>query len=53
MLKKPNPKTAVVDVPADNPEGTLDRFTDGLRRVMDATKMPQSKHKPRRKRRRS
>lgn len=35
--KKPSRKSrAVVDVPADNPEGTMDRFTDGLKRVVNA-----------------
>ena len=38
MLKKATRKTDVVDVPADNPEGTMDRFTAGLRRVLSAKK---------------
>ncbi len=35
MLKKPIPKSReVVDVPADDPVGTMKRFTAGLRRVL-------------------
>jgi hypothetical protein len=35
MLKKASHKSvAVKDVHADNPEGTLDRLADGLRRVL-------------------
>jgi hypothetical protein len=35
VLKKANPNfRAVPDVPADEPEGTMDRFADGLKRVV-------------------
>jgi hypothetical protein len=40
-MRKPSIiKPAVVDVPADNPVGTMRRFTDGLRIVMSAKKLP-------------
>lgn len=40
MLNKANPKSrAVVDVPADNPDGTLDRFNAGLRKVLEKGKI--------------
>jgi len=35
-IRKPG-KPAVADVPADNPQGTMDRFTAGLKRVICAT----------------
>jgi hypothetical protein len=39
VLKKLSPKNgAAVDVPADNPVGTMDRFANGLRRVLAARK---------------
>jgi hypothetical protein len=31
-------KSRVVDLPADNPEGTMDRFREGLRRALSAPK---------------
>jgi hypothetical protein len=34
--KKPNRKSRVVDVSADNPEGAMERFTDGLKKVVSA-----------------
>jgi len=37
VLEKKKPahnSDAVPDVPADNPKGTMDRFTHGLRRVL-------------------
>jgi hypothetical protein len=34
MSNKSKPKQATVDVPADNPEGTMQRFTEGLQRVL-------------------
>jgi hypothetical protein len=43
MLKKLNPKNVVVDVPADNPVGTMDRFAAGLKRVLAAPKPPARK----------
>jgi len=43
VLKKPNPKNDVVDVPADNTEGTMERFNDGLRRVLAAPKTRKNK----------
>jgi hypothetical protein len=40
------------DVPADNPVGTMDRFMDGLRRVLSAPKTTaKSNPPPRRKKR--
>jgi hypothetical protein len=52
VLKKPYPKNAVAasDVPADNPSGTMQRFTEGLRRVLAHPKYPELKRAPRRKR---
>lgn len=39
MLKKASRNSrAVVDVPADDPVGTMDRFTRGLRRIVSARK---------------
>ena len=39
MLKKATRKNdAVPDVPADDPVGTMDRFTQGLRKVLSAPK---------------
>jgi hypothetical protein len=39
VLKKAFRKNAEVpDVPADDPVGTMDRFTDGLRRVLATPK---------------
>ena len=38
MLRKASPKNDAVDVPADNPDGTMARFSDGLRRVLSAPK---------------
>jgi len=39
VLKKATRKSAeVVDVPADDPVGTMDRFKAGLRRVLAAEK---------------
>ena len=43
QLTKP---TKVVDVPADNPEGTMDRFSAGLRRVVSAPKTHPARPKP-------
>jgi hypothetical protein len=45
VLKKASRKNAVVDVPADNPVGTMDRFTDGLRRVLAAPKHRKQKRR--------
>jgi hypothetical protein len=49
-INKPNTKDQTVDVAADNPEGTMDRFTAGLRRVLTAKHIPmrREKLKPRR-----
>jgi hypothetical protein len=38
-------KKSSIDMPADNPEGTMDRFTDGLKRVI-ASKRPSKSVKP-------
>jgi hypothetical protein len=38
VTKKPSRNSDVVDVPADNPTGTMDRFTEGLRRVLSVPK---------------
>jgi hypothetical protein len=47
VLKKASPQNLeAVDVPADNLEGTMDRFADGLRRVLTAPKL-RNKPKPR------
>jgi len=40
VLKKASRKNDVVDVPADNPAGTMDRFRAGLRRVLEAKRVP-------------
>jgi len=45
----PNLKEAP-DVPADDPVGTMDRFTDGLKRVLAAPKV-EIRPKPRRQKR--
>ena len=42
MKKDSRNLSAVPDVPADNPVGTMDRFTRGLRRVLAAQKQPQT-----------
>jgi hypothetical protein len=39
VLKKPNRNSDAVDVPADNPVGTMDRFTEGLKRVLAAKRV--------------
>ena len=41
MTDKPHTKEtkSARDVPADNPEGTMDRFRDGLRRVLAVRKV--------------
>jgi hypothetical protein len=38
MRKALSTDPTVVDVSADNPEGTMDRFRDGLRRVLAVRK---------------
>ena len=38
MLNKTSRHTAVADVPADNPAGTMDRFMKGLRVVLAVPK---------------
>jgi hypothetical protein len=38
VLKKGSRNANPVDVPADNPRGTMDRFADGLRTVLAADK---------------
>lgn len=43
MTKKSN---STLDVPADNPTGTMDRFTTGLKRVLAASKPRPLKRKP-------
>jgi hypothetical protein len=46
VLKKVSRKNAEVpDVPADDPVGTMDRFTEGLRRVLSAPKRKPKKRK--------
>ena len=47
MLKKASRKSAVADVPADDPVGTMDRFAEGLRRVLAAPKRGAKKRKRR------
>jgi hypothetical protein len=40
VLKKASRKSAEVnDVPADDPMGTMDRFTSGLRKVLQKKKL--------------
>jgi len=52
VLKKPSHKNAeVVDVPADDPVGTMDCFTAGLRRIIQTPKgreIPKREIRPRR-----
>jgi len=46
------PQSQTKDVPADDPVGTMDRFTDGLKRVLAAPKVEvRPKHRRKRKRR--
>jgi hypothetical protein len=46
VLKKPSRKNSeVVDVPADNPVGTMTRFRKGLRTVVLAKKQAVPAHK--------
>lgn len=50
MTRKPQTDTKV-DVPADDPVGTMDRFADGLKRVLAAPKLAlRNRTKVRRKR---
>jgi len=42
-------KDSVPDVPADDPVGTMERFNDGLRRVLLATKAQPTKSRPQRR----
>ena len=45
VLKKPSDKNReAIDVPADNPKGTMDRFTSGLRQVIAARKPDNKNH---------
>jgi len=46
VLKKASRKNDAADMPADNPAGTMDRFADGLRRVLTAPKRAVSDHPP-------
>lgn len=52
MLKKPSRNSPEVnDVPADDPVGTMDRFADGLKRVLTVPKSRViSSKKPKRRR---
>ena len=56
-MPKTTPKrtksTDPVDVPADNPEGTMERFNEGLRRVLAAPKPRKPSVRPRRRKRRA
>jgi len=49
-MKKAAPKD-VVDVRADNPVGTMERFNEGLRRVLSARKVPLKRVARKRKKR--
>jgi hypothetical protein len=40
MQKSPHADKSTVDVPADNPVGTMERFTNGLRRVLGSPRSP-------------
>lgn len=52
MLKKASRKSAEVkDVPADDPAGTMDRFRDGLLRVLNIKKSDTKPQRPRKKQR--
>jgi len=52
VLKKRSRKSPEVnDVPADNPVGTMERFNDGLKRVLAAGKR-RTRHSNRRKQKR-
>jgi hypothetical protein len=48
--EKANRNSDVVDVPADNPVGTMDRFTEGLRREPAAPKPPRCATRKRKRR---
>ncbi len=49
MLKRPSPKNVEVrDLLADNPVGTMDRFTAGLRHVLAVRKKAAKPIKPKR-----
>jgi hypothetical protein len=50
MPLKKTDTTPPKDVPADNPEGTMDRFRDGLRRVLAAPKPSVSMRSTKRRR---
>jgi len=41
LKKAPRKNVEVKDVPADDPVGTMDRFTDGLRQVLSSPKHKQ------------
>jgi hypothetical protein len=48
VLKKPSRnKDAVKDVPADNPVGTMDRFTAGLKRILSAERPAKKRRRKR------
>jgi len=48
-MAKPHTNKKPLDVPADNPHGTMERFTEGLQRVVAAPPYPARKHKKRKK----
>jgi hypothetical protein len=48
VLKKASRKSDVVDVRADDPEHAMERFNEGLRRVLAATKPTVTRRKKKR-----
>ena len=50
-MKKASRKSDVVDVPADDPMGTMERFNEGLRRVLSVHKLPTKRVARKRKKR--
>ncbi len=48
MNKPHKAKTEVVDVPADNPVGTMSRFEAGLRKVLASRKPTKARKRHRR-----
>jgi len=46
--KKPSRTFGVADIAADNPDGTMERFADGLRRVIAAGRRAVTHQRPKR-----
>jgi hypothetical protein len=47
MRKASSSKPTVVDVPADNPVGTMERFTEGLKRILSVPKATKTRRRKR------